>query len=76
MANGRSVTGRVKAEERHRGNHHQGFNEAMEHALDRLSKEVGTGDYPVEVRFHADVKVSNPGTIGFYAVTLERTGGA
>jgi hypothetical protein len=74
MENGRSVTGRVEAQKRHRGNHHQGFNEAMEDALDQLSKEVGTGEYPVEVRFHADVRVSNPGTIGFYSVTLERKG--
>lgn len=71
MANGRSVTGRVRAA--HGKDHHRGFNEALENALSQLSAEVGTGSYPVEVAFHADVEVSNPGAVGFYSVTLTRT---
>ena len=68
MADGKSTTGKVKAS--HGSDHHRGFNEAMEKALEQLSTEVGAGRYPVEVRFHADVEVSNPGRVGFYGVTL------
>ena len=50
--------------------HHEGFNEALELALSQLSKDVGTGDYTVKVEFEAQVKVKNPGSIGFYTVTL------
>lgn len=72
MAEGRSATGRVPA--RHGNEHHRGINEAFEAALERLSTEVGTGSYPVEVQIHAEVDVSNPGTVGFYSVTLTRLG--
>jgi|GEM_PF-5128249 len=72
MANGKETTGRIKAE--HGRDHHQGFNDAMEKALSQLSEHVGTGTYPVEVHFHAEVEVSNPGNVGFYSVTLKQTG--
>jgi hypothetical protein len=72
MADGRSVTGRIKAA--HGKEHHRGFDAALEDALAQLSTEIGTGSYPVEVTFHADVEVSNPGAIGFYKVKLTPTG--
>ena len=50
--------------------HHEGFDEALEKALAQLSKDVGIGDYTVTVEFEAEVKVSNPGVIGFYTVKL------
>jgi hypothetical protein len=54
----------------HGGKHHEGFDEALEKALSQLSKDVGTGDYTVTVEFEAQVKVENPGSIGFYTVKL------
>jgi hypothetical protein len=56
----------------HGEDHHRGFNDALEQALTQLSKDVGTGQYAVDVHFHAEVDVSNPGNVGFYAVTLTR----
>jgi hypothetical protein len=50
--------------------HHEGFDEALEKALSQLSKDVGTGTYTVKVEFEAEVDVKNPGSIGFYTVTL------
>jgi len=64
----KSVTGKVKAS--HGKDHHRGFNDAMEDALAKLSKEVGTGSYEVDVVHSAHVDVKNPGTVGFYSVTL------
>jgi hypothetical protein len=54
----------------HGKEHHKGFNDALELALSQLSKDVGTGTYTVKVEFEAEVKVENPGSIGFYTVTL------
>jgi hypothetical protein len=68
MSNGKFVTGKIKAS--HGKDHHRGFNDAMEHALGQLSGEVGTGSYEVDVVYAAHVDVSNPGTVGFYSVTL------
>ena len=74
MSKGKSVTGRVKA--KHDKDHHRGFNDAMEDALRRLSGEVGTGSYEVDVVHSAQVDVSNPGTVGFYSVTLTKRDGS
>ncbi len=46
---------------------------ALEKALGQLSKQIGTGDYSVEVHFQLDVKVTNPGKVGYIKVTLEAT---
>ncbi len=54
----------------HGKDHHKGFDDALEQALSQLSKDVGTGNYTVKVELEAEVDVSNPGSIGFYTVTL------
>jgi hypothetical protein len=72
MAEGKSVTGRIKAG--HGKDHHRGFNDAFEHALEQASKELGTGNYQVAVEHTANVQVSNPGVIGYYEVKLTRIG--
>jgi hypothetical protein len=63
-----STTARVQA--KHDGQHHRGFDEALEKALSQLSEEIGPGSYSVHVHFEANVEVTNPGSIGFYKVTL------
>jgi hypothetical protein len=71
MPNSSSTTARIKA----KGNNeapHLGFDRAFKQALAQLSHEIGTGDYSVSVEFSADVKVSNPGVVGWWAVTLTR----
>ncbi len=55
---------------KHGNDHHKGFDDAFELALSQLSKDVGTGTYTVKVEFEAQVDVSNPGTVGFYTITL------
>jgi hypothetical protein len=67
MAQG-STTARVEAKDGEK--HHEGFSRALDEALSQLSSEIGTGDYAVRVEFAADVKVSNPGRVGFYKVIL------
>ena len=66
----KSTTARIKATKAHADQHHLGFNAALDKALAKLSKDVGTGTYDVRVEFSAEVKVTNPGSIGFYQVTL------
>ncbi len=66
-----STTARVRAEKGEAPHH--GFDRALEQALSQLSKQIGTGEYSVEVRFQLDVEVSNPGKIGFFKVTLDAT---
>ncbi|HZD88028.1 MAG TPA: hypothetical protein VE088_08490 [Gaiellaceae bacterium] len=68
---GNTTTARIKASKRKHGKeHHRGFDEAFALALSQLSSDVGTGSYSVRVEFAADVEVTNPGTVGFYRVTL------
>ena len=50
--------------------HHDGFDFALQDALAKLSADVGTGDYTVQVEYSADVHVSNPGSIGLYKVKV------
>jgi hypothetical protein len=67
-----STTARVPGKE-YGKDYHRGFDAALEKALGQLSKEVGTGDYSVEVRFQLDVEVSNPGKVGYIKVRLDAT---
>ena len=50
--------------------HHQCFNNALEDALSKLSRDIHTGNYTVAVELFADVEVTNPGSIGLYKVKL------
>jgi hypothetical protein len=67
-----STTARVPAKE-YGKNYSKGFDAALEKALGQLSKEIGTGEYSVEVRFALDVKVTNPGKVGYLMVRLDAT---
>lgn len=72
MPNGKKTTADVPFDEKRHGGgqHHVGFNDALEKALDQLSGDVRTGTYAVTVQFEAGVEVTNPGAINFYRVTL------
>lgn len=70
MSNGKKVHGRVAAA--HGKAHSTGFDEALEEALAQASKELGPGTHDVVVEFGAEVHVTNPGSIGFYSVTLTK----
>jgi hypothetical protein len=50
--------------------HHQGWDEALADALDKASALGPPDTYEVDVVFSATVKVTNPGTIQGYSVTL------
>jgi hypothetical protein len=50
--------------------HHEGWDQALDKALDGLSR-VRRGTYDVKVTFSATVRVRNPGQIQKYSVTLE-----
>jgi hypothetical protein len=52
--------------------HSHGWDTALEEALEHASKNLGTGEYDIEVEFWAHVKVTNPGQIFAYGVTLTR----
>ena len=67
-----STTARVPAK-KYGKNYSQGFDAALDKALGQLSTQIGTGDYSVEVHFQLDVKVTNPGKVGYIKVTLEAT---
>jgi hypothetical protein len=67
-----STTARVPAK-KYGKEYHRGFDDALEKALGQLSSQIGTGDYSVEVRFQLDVKVTNPGKVGYLKVTLDAT---
>jgi hypothetical protein len=55
------------------GNHHAGFNQAMDVALAKMSRQLTGGGYDVDVSFAMHVKVTNPGTVAFYSVTFAAT---
>ena len=67
-----STTARVPAKE-YGKDYSRGFDAALDKALGQLSKEIGTGEYSVEVRFALDVKVTNPGKVGYIKVWVEAT---
>lgn len=67
-----STTARVPAK-KYKDEYHKGFDAALKQALGQLSKEIGTGDYSVDVRFQLDVEVTNPGKVGYIKVTLDAT---
>ena len=52
--------------------HSHGWDTALEEALAEASKNLGTGEYHIEVEFWAKVQVTNPGQIFAYGVTLTR----
>jgi hypothetical protein len=49
---------------------HVAFDRAVDQALDQLSSDLGTGNYPVSVQFGLEVEVTNPGKVGFVKATL------
>jgi hypothetical protein len=67
-----STTARVPAK-KYGKEYHKGFDAALEQALGQLSKQIGTGNYSVDVRFQLDVEVTNPGKVGYIKVTLDAT---
>jgi len=71
MPNASSTTARIKAKGDNEAPH-LGFDRAFKQALSQLSSEIGTGNYSVSVEFSADVKVTNPGVVGWWAVTMTR----
>lgn len=51
--------------------HMDGFEKAFADALKRASSNtLGTGTKDVEVHFHANVTVTNPGVVNEYVATL------
>jgi hypothetical protein len=54
--------------------HMDGFSAALDKALDAAAKRIGTGTYDVNVEFWATIKVTNPGQIQHYGVTLTPKG--
>jgi hypothetical protein len=67
-----STTARVPAK-KYGKEYSKGFDAALEQALGQLSKQIGTGQYSVDVRFQLDVEVTNPGKVGYIKVTLDAT---
>ena len=61
---------RATVKAKHGKDHHLGFNDAMELALSQLSTDIGTGTYTVTIEFEAEVKVTNPGVIGYYSIKM------
>ena len=55
--------------------HTTGWNEALDKALANASKLGQKGVFNVDVEFWAEIKVTNPGTIQQYGVTLKPKGG-
>jgi hypothetical protein len=52
------------------GSHHEGWDQALDKALASASR-IRRGTYDVKVTFTATVRVTNPGQIQKYNVTLE-----
>jgi hypothetical protein len=56
--------------------HSEGFDKALDAALDRASELGKKGVFEVDVQFFAEINVTNPGQIQQYGVTLsQRPGG-
>ncbi len=56
------------------GSHSEGFDAALDEALQNASILGRPGDYTVTVTFWADITVTNPGQIQHYGVTLSPSG--
>jgi hypothetical protein len=54
--------------------HSTGFDAALDKALAAAAGKLGTGVYDVNVEFWATIKVTNPGQIQQYGVTLTPRG--
>ena len=54
--------------------HSAGWDAALDKALDAAAGALGTGTYNVNVEFWAKIKVTNPGQIQQYGVTLTPRG--
>lgn len=54
--------------------HSEGWDEALDKALANASKLGQKGVFNVDVEFWAEIKVTNPGTIQQYCVTLTPKG--
>jgi hypothetical protein len=50
--------------------HAEAFDEALEAALAEASKTLGPGTHQVQVRFEAELEVTNPGLVGEYRIVL------
>jgi hypothetical protein len=54
------------------GSHHEGWDQALDKALASASR-IRRGTYDVNVTFSATIRVTNPGQIQKYTVTLEES---
>ena len=54
--------------------HSRGWDAALDSALAKASRTLGTGTYRINVEYWADVEVTNPGQIFAYGVTITRQG--
>ncbi len=63
------ATGRVDAK-RVTASHHEGWDQALERALANASRLGKRGTFDVNVEFSATIRVTNPGAIQRYMVTL------
>ncbi len=63
------ATGRVDAK-RVTASHHEGWDQALERALANASRLGKRGTFDVKVEFSATIRVTNPGAIQRYMVTL------
>jgi hypothetical protein len=50
--------------------HAKAFDAAFEDALAQASKTLGPGKHQVQVRFEAELEVTNPGLVGEYRIVL------
>jgi hypothetical protein len=63
------TTGRVDVK-RVTASHHEGWDQALERALANASRLGKRGTFDVNVEFSATIRVTNPGAIQKYMVTL------
>jgi hypothetical protein len=63
------VTGRVDVK-RVTASHHEGWNQALDRALANASRLRKRGTFDVKVEFGATIRVTNPGQIQKYTVTI------
>jgi hypothetical protein len=52
--------------------HSHGWDAALDKALGQAAKDLGTGDYRIDVQFWGNAHVTNPGQILSYGVTITR----
>ncbi|HEY3018300.1 MAG TPA: TonB C-terminal domain-containing protein [Gaiellaceae bacterium] len=63
------TTGKVDVK-RVTASHHEGWDQALERALANASRLGKRGTFDVNVEFSATIRVTNPGAIQKYMVTL------